>query len=137
MPLIVYSGGAVAIEYYVALRKPDRIALEEFRTQLPELLQIFYFNPSHAVPYAILRDRSATTYLLENRKRLRWIVVLWLFHLSVFIGIFGGKAALDAANYGSVDHGDIIYLCLVTAIHARIAFFGSKIRAGSSVVFSE
>lgn len=137
MPIMAYLGGANAIMYYVAIRRPDRIALDDFREQLPELLQFFYFNPSNAYPYITLSDRSAIDYLLTMKTRPKWILFTWLCHLVLFIGIVGRKAALDAANYGSVNHGDIILLCLVIAIHARIAFFGSKIRAGSSVVFSE
>lgn len=135
--IAAYSGSAIAISYYVAIRRPDRIGLDEFRGRLPQLLQFVYFNPSNPSPYSTFNDRSAADYLLTMKTRPRRILVTWLLHLSVFLGLLGGIAIARAVQYGAVNQGDIISLVLFSLIHARIAFFGSKICAGSSVVFSE
>jgi hypothetical protein len=137
IPLFAYFGGAISIQYYVKIRTPDRIALDEFSKHLPRLLQSLYFNPENSAPYLTSTKHSTIDYLLSAPTKPQWLLIGWLVHLMLFVWYFNVRLVLllDASLINTPEY--FCLLCGVIMLYARIAFFGSRIRRGASVTFHD
>jgi hypothetical protein len=124
-----FFAGAIAIKYYVVIRRPSRRDLDRFSETLPDILRFIYFNPTSAFIYTGDKEhRSWVDYLvLERHKRLP-VLLQWTALMTFAVGVFLYIDLVVYQQLVNIPDNRLLYDLGMIIVCARASFFGSKIK---------